>query len=74
NHFIEIIQSVIQNQEIPVSQISMTTDKERKEILHDFNDTSVTYPKDKTISQLWEEQVEKHPHHIAVEYEGKQLT
>ncbi|WP_299632756.1 condensation domain-containing protein, partial [uncultured Virgibacillus sp.] len=25
NHFIEIIQSVIQNQEIPVSQISMTT-------------------------------------------------
>ncbi|WP_343780302.1 amino acid adenylation domain-containing protein [Virgibacillus salarius] len=74
NHFIEIIQSVIQNQEIAVSQISMTTDTERKEILHGFNDTSVTYPKDKTISQLWEEQVEKHPHHIAVECEGKQLT
>lgn len=36
--------------------------------------TSTTYFQDKTIHQLFEEQAEKTPNHIAVAFENKQLT
>ena len=43
-------------------------------MLFEFNDTKADYPKDKTIHELFEEQVEKTPDHIAVIYEDQQLT
>ena len=39
---------------------------ERKKILVDWNKTDAPYPKDKTIYQLFEEQVDKTPDNIAV--------
>lgn len=50
------------------------TEKEKHQLLVEFNDTAAPYPKDKTIHQLFEEQVEKTPNHVAVIFEDKQLT
>jgi len=43
-------------------------------LLDTFNDTAAAYPRDKTLAQLFEEQVEKTPDHIAVVFEDRQLT
>ena len=43
-------------------------------ILYDWNDTDVEYPEDKTIHQLFEEQVERTPDAIAVVFEDQSLT
>src|SRR5690606_10754061 len=43
-------------------------------LLYEFNDTYTDYPRDKTIQQLFEEQVEKTPDNIAVVFEDKKLT
>ena len=40
----------------------------------EWNDTAADYPKDKTIHQLFEEQVLKTPENIAVVFEQEQLT
>ncbi|MEJ7675710.1 MAG: hypothetical protein WKF59_24140 [Chitinophagaceae bacterium] len=44
------------------------------QLLHQFNDTFVAYPRDKTIIDLFHEQVIKTPDKIAVVFEQDQLT
>ena len=50
------------------------TEAERRQILVEWNDTAADYPKDKCIHQLFEEQVERTPDAIALEFEDKQIT
>ena len=47
---------------------------ERRKILVDWNTTDAPYPKDKTIYQLFEEQVKKTPDNIAVIFEAQKLS
>ena len=57
-----------------INSLDYLSKEERHELLVEFNDTKVDYPKDKTIVQLFEEQVEKTPDNIAVVFEEKELT
>ncbi|MCU7552748.1 amino acid adenylation domain-containing protein, partial [Chitinophagaceae bacterium LB-8] len=45
-----------------------------QQLISGFNDTEVDYPKDKTVIDLFEQQVKKTPHNIAVVFEEQQLT
>ncbi len=47
---------------------------ERRQLLVDWNNTAADYPRDKCIHQLFEEQVERTPDAVAVEFEGNSLT
>ncbi|MFC2146753.1 amino acid adenylation domain-containing protein, partial [Acidobacteriota bacterium] len=40
--------------------------EERRKLLFDFNDTEMEYPKDKTINELFEDQAERTPDHVAL--------
>jgi iturin family lipopeptide synthetase B len=73
-HFEKVLNQVVYNPDIPVEEIEITTEGEKKKILYEFNDTVVDYPKDKTIYQVFEEQVEKTPDNIAVAFRDKRLT
>ncbi|MED7818926.1 MULTISPECIES: non-ribosomal peptide synthetase [unclassified Francisella] len=50
------------------------SDNEYKKLIYDWNATDKYYPKDKTVYQLFEEQVEKNPDNIALMFEGEELT
>ena len=52
----------------------LLSEKERHQLLVNFNDTDVAYPKDKTIVDLFEEQVENTPNNIAILFEETKLT
>ncbi|MED7789698.1 amino acid adenylation domain-containing protein, partial [Francisella sp. 19X1-34] len=54
--------------------LSILTDQERDQIVYNWNQTDKPYPKDKTIYQLFEEQVEQNPNNVALVFEGQQLT
>lgn len=69
-----MINQVLDNEEILTNEIEIITEEEREKILNDFNNTKVDYPKDKTIIDLFEEQVEKTPDNTAVVFEDKKLT
>lgn len=49
-----------------LKDLSAMTEKERRTILMDFNDTAVDYPSDKCVHQLFEEQAELIPEQTAV--------
>ncbi|MBN3360519.1 non-ribosomal peptide synthetase, partial [Clostridium botulinum] len=74
NHYAKVLKVISNNPEIKLKEIDLLTEKERNQILYEFNDTKVDYPKDKTIQELFEEQVEKTSNNIAVVFEDKKLT
>ena len=73
-HYINILNAILQNKNIKIADIDMLSLEERNQILYDFNNTKMDYPSDKTIAQLFEEQVEKTPDNVAVVFEDKKLT
>ena len=74
NHYINILNTILDNPEIAISDIEILSEKERNHIINDFNDTLFEYPYYKTISQLFEEQVQKTPNSKALVSNGKSLT
>ncbi len=73
-YYLKVLRDITNDTEIKISEIELLTEKERNQILYEFNDTNTDYPKDKTIQELFEEQVEKTPNNIAVVFEDKGLT
>ncbi len=73
-HLVQILDLMMADVNKLVKEISIISDEEKKMLLDEFNDSSVDYPKEKTICQLFEEQVEETPDNIAVQFEDKYLT
>ncbi|MCP4397917.1 MAG: amino acid adenylation domain-containing protein [bacterium] len=73
-HFKTAIRSVLEHPDSSPSQIDFLPDVEKQQLLYDFNDTATEYPQDKTIVDLFEEQVEKTPDTIAVVCKDRQLS
>jgi amino acid adenylation domain-containing protein/non-ribosomal peptide synthase protein (TIGR01720 family) len=73
-HFLNILKQAAQNFAIGIAQIELATEEEKRRILYEFNATQAEYPKDKTIHQLFEEQVEKTPENVAVVLGDRRLT
>lgn len=74
NHYKNIISCVLKNINTKISDIDMLSDEEKNKILYEFNNTTAPVPKDKTIIDLFEKQVEKTPDKIAVVFQNQQLT
>ena len=73
-HYLNILQAVINDNDIQIASIDMLGEEEKNQILYDFNNTKADYPKDKTIVDLFEEQVIKNPDGVAVIFEDQKLT
>jgi amino acid adenylation domain-containing protein/non-ribosomal peptide synthase protein (TIGR01720 family) len=69
-----IFQQVLPNSDIKLAMVTTLSVEERNQVLFDFNLTRREYPKDRTIQQLFEEQVRKTPDAIAAVCENRQLT
>ena len=57
-----------------IATLPILTEPERRQILIEWNNTAADYPKDKCIHHLFEEQVERTPDAIALEFESQQIT
>lgn len=74
DHFVYLLDIALHNVNITLSEIDLLTEENRIQILKDFNNTVVDYPKNNTIQELFQEQVKRTPNNIAVVYEDKNLT
>ncbi|RKZ49546.1 MAG: non-ribosomal peptide synthetase, partial [Candidatus Parabeggiatoa sp. nov. 2] len=72
-HMKTLLTAIVDNPEQSLSQLPMLTDKEIQQ-LQAWNDTATDYPVEKTIVDLFEQQVSKTPSNIAVVFENQQLT
>jgi fengycin family lipopeptide synthetase D len=65
-HYGRILEQVLEEPGKKIAEIDMVMEEEKEQLLYDFNDTAVEYPRDKTISQLFAGQVERTPDHVAL--------
>jgi amino acid adenylation domain-containing protein len=72
-HFEVLLTAIVENPEQSISHLPMLTEQEVQQ-LQAWNDTATDYPLDKTIVDLFEEQVQKTPENIAVVFEQQCLT
>ena len=57
-----------------IGQLDSLPDHERHTLLHDWNQTDTSYPRDEMLHQLFEEQVEKAPDEIAIVFQEERLS
>ncbi|QUI24147.1 amino acid adenylation domain-containing protein [Vallitalea pronyensis] len=73
-HIRYMVDEVLEKYSQNVLNIGYIHQEEKEQILYGFNDTKADYPRDKTIQELFEEQVERTPDNIAVVYGKEKLT
>jgi amino acid adenylation domain-containing protein len=73
-HWRQLLTSIVDHPGMPISELCLLTDIERRQILHDWNAAAVEYPQDRCIHQVFEAQVEQTPNAIALTFEDQSLT
>ena len=58
----------------PIDELPILSENERHQILVEWNSTTMKYPRDRCVHQLFEVQAQKTPTAVAVESDDEQLT
>jgi amino acid adenylation domain-containing protein/non-ribosomal peptide synthase protein (TIGR01720 family) len=72
--FRRLLEQALADENVHVHGLTLLSEEEKQEIVHQFNDTAENYSRDKTIHRLFEERVEKQPQSTAVVYKDRHLT
>ncbi|MFF2291288.1 condensation domain-containing protein, partial [Peribacillus butanolivorans] len=72
-HIVSLLENALDNADRKIKNISEISEKDRK-VIEKINDTDREFPMDKTIVELFEEEVAKNPSKTAVVYEGEELS
>lgn len=70
----EMLLNIVNTPGQKIGEISILTRAEQRKLLTDFNNNITTYPVDKSIVQLFEEQAIKTPDAIAIVFEDESMT
>ncbi|MCP5052937.1 MAG: amino acid adenylation domain-containing protein, partial [bacterium] len=74
SHFKRLVSSVLESPNIKLRDIEIISPGEKERLLFDLNDTATNYPKDKTIHELFEQQVSRTPDRTALVWPDSQTT
>jgi len=73
-HYEVLLRNIVADAGQKIEELQLLTGAEERQVLEEFNDTEVDYPRDKTVVELFEEQASRTPDAVAVVYEGQSLT
>ena len=73
-HFEVLLRGIVENPELPISQLPLLTEAERHRILVEWNDTGAPYPQEQCVHELFEEQAAKTPDAVAVVFEDEEVS
>lgn len=71
-HFLRVVDAFIEDRGMPIQNVDLLTAAERTLLLEDFNRTEAAYPSNKTIIDLFEDQVSRTPQAPAIRV-GKRI-
>jgi len=72
--YLKILKDIAANFEDKILFIDMISEYEKNRVLKEFNNTEVDFKKNKTISEVFQQQVSLNPENIAVVFQERQLT
>lgn len=74
SRILSMVDFVLQNPEIPLSNVEITDKEEKQLILKDFNHTNLDYDRNESILQVFRKQVEKNASSLALIFEDETYT
>ncbi|RKD31341.1 non-ribosomal peptide synthetase [Lacrimispora algidixylanolytica] len=72
--FEEILKVILEDDSLIYSKLNITSEQDKNRFIHHLNKTNLEYPKNKTLTKLFSEQVSRNPEDVAIVYEDKSLT
>jgi amino acid adenylation domain-containing protein len=69
-----LLQGMAAEEEQVIDRLPLLGEAERRQLLEEWNETEMEYPKEKCLHELFEEQVERSLEAVAVVYEGEQVS
>jgi amino acid adenylation domain-containing protein len=73
-HFVTLLEGIAAHPEHHLAALPLLPDAERRQMVQAWNDTQSAYPQEECLHQLFEQQVGRTPHEIAVCYQDQNLT
>src|SRR5262249_15147773 len=73
-HLNTLLEGMVAEPEQPFADLPLLTRPERQQVVVEWNATESLYPRDQGLAALFEEQVQRTPHAVALSYESEQLT
>ena len=73
-HFTTLMSEALTNPSIRISDLDILSEEEKRYLLFELNDTIANYPTEKTIPELFEDQVAKNYNKLAIVFEDKKMT
>ena len=74
SHWLVLLRGMTANPQMTLSHLPLLTPAERRQVINEFNNTVVSYPKVGLLHELFEEQVERIPDGVALVYEDQYLS
>ncbi len=74
NHLEILLDSILNSPAQPIDELNLLKEREREQLLVEFNATASEYPKDKSVVELFEEQVSQTPNATALVFEEISLS
>jgi amino acid adenylation domain-containing protein len=73
-HFRTLLEGIVGDPDQRLSELPLLTEPERHQLLVEWNDTATDYPRDSTLGELFDRQVELRPDATAVVFVHERLT
>ena len=73
-HFLRLLEVVSVDPERRLSELDLMSEEEWSKVVVEWNDSSVEFPVDRSVVDLFEEQVDRSPGAVAVACDGEELS
>lgn len=70
-HFQVLVEGIVADSEAKITDLPLLTEEESHQLMVEWNNTAIDYPKDRCLHQLFEEQVERIPNAVAIVFEAE---
>jgi amino acid adenylation domain-containing protein len=73
-HLEQLLAALLAQPERPIRELDYLSEDEKRRLVVEFNDTSIEYPRDKNIVELFAEQVQNTPERTALVFEKREWS
>ncbi len=73
-HYLRLLDRLIDEKDVEIRQIGLIGEEEKHRILYVFNATEKAFPADRTVMQLFGDQVRSHPDRVALRFADRDLS
>jgi amino acid adenylation domain-containing protein len=70
----KLLKAVLEDDSLSYSKLDIISEQDKNLFIHQLNKTNLEYPKNKTLTKIFSEQVSRNPENVAIVYKDKTLT